>query len=193
MTAEPGLESNNDSGIVPNCSQGLTTTDESAENSDHENQISDKPSKAFEQVEEEQPNEEESLKLFLEPDTEPMDADVIPSSQKEDIERSVSETSTPVLAKKLQNLGKNFDMEQLKETLSKKVSINFFLLFVFFDIPMQLPTHVSFSDMITNSRGVINGKKFSYTLTLFQSWGRGRLCPTIDVASPKICRDYAPE
>ena len=45
MTAEPGLESNNDSGIVPNCSQGLTTTDESAENSDHENQISDKPSK----------------------------------------------------------------------------------------------------------------------------------------------------
>ena len=90
-------------------------------------------SKAFEQVEE-QPNEEESLKLFLEPDTEPMDADIIPSSQKEDIERSVSETSTPVLAKKLQNLGKNFDMEQLKETLSKKVSINFFLLFVFFDI-----------------------------------------------------------
>ena len=87
-------------------------------------------SKAFE----EQPNEEESLKLFLEPDTEPMDADIIPSSQKEDIERSVSETSTPVLAKKLQNLGKNFDMEQLKETLSKKVSINFFLLFVFFDI-----------------------------------------------------------
>ena len=45
LTAEPGLESNNDSGIVPNCSQGLTTTDESAENSDHENQISDKPSK----------------------------------------------------------------------------------------------------------------------------------------------------
>ena len=45
VTAEPGLESNNDSGIVPNCSQGLTTTDESAENSDHENQISDKPSK----------------------------------------------------------------------------------------------------------------------------------------------------
>ena len=44
VTAEPGLESNNDSGIVPNCSQGLTTTDESAENSDHENQISDKPS-----------------------------------------------------------------------------------------------------------------------------------------------------
>ena len=125
VTAEPGLESNNDSGIVPNCSQGLTTTDESAENSDHENQISEKPSKAFEQVEE-QPNEEESLKLFLEPDTEPMDADIIPSSQKEDIERSVSETSTPVLAKKLQNLGKNFDMEQLKETLSKKVSTQFF-------------------------------------------------------------------
>ena len=45
VTAEPGLESNNDSGIVPNCSQGLTTTDESAENSDHENQICDKPSK----------------------------------------------------------------------------------------------------------------------------------------------------
>ena len=86
-------------------------------------------SKAFEQVEEEQPNEEESLKLFLEPDTEPMDADIIPSSQKEDIERSVSETSTPVLAKKLQNLGKNFDMEQLKQTLSKKVSINFFSFF----------------------------------------------------------------
>ena len=128
MNAEPGLESNNDSGIVPNCSQGLTTTDESAENSDHENQISEKPSKAFEQVDE-QPNEEESLKLFLEPDTEPMDADIIPSSQKEDIERSVSETSTPVLAKKLQNLGKNFDMEQLKETLSKKVSTNFFLTY----------------------------------------------------------------
>ena len=130
MTAEPGLESNNDSGIVPNCSQGLTTTDESAENSDHENQISDKPSKAFEV--EEQPNEEESLKLFLEPDTEPMDADVIPSSQKEDIERSVSETSTPVLAKKLQNLGKNFDMEQLKETLSKKVRIKIFPSFRIF-------------------------------------------------------------
>ena len=117
---------------LPSYSQGLTTTDESAENSDHENQISDKPSKAFEQVEEEQPNEEESLKLFLEPDTEPMDADVIPSSQKEDIERSVSETSTPVLAKKLQNLGKNFDMEQLKETLSKKVSIKFFPSFRIF-------------------------------------------------------------
>ena len=117
---------------LPPYSQGLTTTDESAENSDHENQISDKPSKAFEQVEEEQPNEEESLKLFLEPDTEPMDADVIPSSQKEDIERSVSETSTPVLAKKLQNLGKNFDMEQLKETLSKKVSIKFFPSFRIF-------------------------------------------------------------
>lgn len=130
LTAEPGLESNNDSGIVPNCSQGLTTTDESAENSDHENQISDKPSKAFEV--EEQPNEEESLKLFLEPDTEPMDADVIPSSQKEDIERSVSETSTPVLAKKLQNLGKNFDMEQLKETLSKKVRIKIFPSFRIF-------------------------------------------------------------
>jgi hypothetical protein len=99
--------------------------------SDHENQISDKPSKAFEQVEE-QPNEEESLKLFLEPDTEPMDADIIPSSQKEDIERSVSETSTPVLAKKLQNLGKNFDMEQLKETLSKKVSTNCFPYFCIF-------------------------------------------------------------
>ena len=89
-------------------------------------------SKAFEQVEEQPNEEEESLKLFLEPDTEPMDADIIPSSQKEDIERSVSETSTPVLAKKLQNLGKNFDMEQLKETLSKKVSIKFFPSFRIF-------------------------------------------------------------
>ena len=47
-------------------------------------------------------------------------------------------------------------------------------------------------------RGVINGKagktaafpKFSDMLTLSQSGGGGRLCPTIGFASPKIFRDY---
>ena len=121
MTAishDQGLDSNNDSGIVPNCSQGLTTTDESAENSDHD-QI-EKPTEEQQTAS----TEEESLKLFLEPDTEPLDKELIPNSQKKEVEQSVSEISTPVLAKKLQTLGKNFDMAKLKETLSKKVKIN---------------------------------------------------------------------
>ena len=103
---------------MPNCSQGLATTDESAENSDHD-QI-EKPTEEQQTAS----TEEESLKLFLEPDTEPLDEDIIPTSQKKEVEQSVSEISTPVLAKKLQTLGKNFDMAKLKETLSKKVKIN---------------------------------------------------------------------
>ena len=102
---------------MPNCSQGLTTTDESAENSDHDLVEKEK------ETSEERPVEEESMKLFLEPDTEPLDDDVIQSSQKNEMEQSMSPTTTPVLAKKLQALGKNFDLEQLKTTLSKKVSL----------------------------------------------------------------------
>ena len=66
------------------------------------------------------------MKLFLEPDTEPLentDDEVIQSSQKQEVDQSISERSTPVLAKRLEALGKHFDLSTLNNTLAKKPTL----------------------------------------------------------------------
>ena len=107
----------NDSGIVP----GNTATDESASNSDDDTQklISEKPSIGNENLQ-----KEESLRLFLEPDTEKYtddDDDVVLNSQKTEVDQTISEKQGTLLSKKLEKLSKNFD--GLEDRLSKKPSL----------------------------------------------------------------------
>ena len=107
----------NDSGIVPNAQ----LTDESASNSDEEtlkkvstkNQSEDESSKV----------EEDSMKLFLEPDTEKLtdDDEVIPNSQKNEVDQTISEKRGKLMSKKLEHLGKTYDLSS--QLLSKKPTL----------------------------------------------------------------------
>ena len=110
----------NDSGIVPNC----VTPENSSENSNDDNEEVGKDSEPM--IVGSKDSEEDSLKLFLEPDTEKFDSDsddVVPSSQKQDIEQSVSEKTNPFLTKKLQTLAKDFDLQVVKEKLELKPTL----------------------------------------------------------------------
>ena len=110
----------NDSGIVPNC----VTPENSNENSNDEELKDDSEPM---NIEGSKDLEEDSLKLFLEPDTEKFEDsdsdDVIQSSQKQDIEQSVSEKTNPYLTKKLQTLAKDFDLQVVKEKLELKPTL----------------------------------------------------------------------
>jgi hypothetical protein len=140
---------NNDSGIVPNASN-VATTDESVSNSDEDSQkaaAAVEPAKLNAAMDvDDQPQilagellntevdstEEHSLKLFLDPDSEKfveeddditISSDIIASSQHADIEKTVCQVTTPVLSKKLEALGKEFDLTDLQEKLARKPTL----------------------------------------------------------------------
>ncbi len=116
-----------DSGIVANSNSKPVTSDESAGNSDQEEEASAKSDKPREEDKNCAGPEEqsESLNLFLEPDSERLteesdDSGVIQSSQKADVDLTLSEKTkqNTVLTKKLAMLvNRDVDMSSL---LSKK-------------------------------------------------------------------------
>lgn len=119
-------EVNNDSGIATNASSQvqIEPNENSTEIEANEDQPVVEENKDIEDPKEANETNEESLKLFLEPDTEPIanaDDEIIPSSQKQEVEQSISELKTPVLAKKLEHLGKSFDISS--DILSKKPTL----------------------------------------------------------------------